>query len=389
MMKLNLILEVLSAAAFGFFIGVSFPVQIAPQLRCYVLPWSGGGADADSTFSAINVLGSNKTAGEEGTATTPVLQPNATSEVTAGGAPPAGPKGAERLPPNIIVSESDLHMRRLWGNPRDDTPVRKYLLTMTVGYTEKDNVNATVHKFSDNFDVMLFHYDGKTTEWDDDFAWSKDAIHVSARKQAKWWYAKRFLHPSIVAPYDYVFLWDEDVDTTFFDAEEYLRIVRKHGLEISQPGLDATRGKTSYEVLIRRDNGGEIHKNTIGGPGKCPDVHRRPCSGFVEVMAPVFTREAWACAWHMVQNDLVHGWGLDLNFWRCVEDPEEKIGVVDAQYVAHRSRPTLTRQGNPETSGGGGGNVRGRAWQEFADFKNRIRNAERAQQAALAPPRPK
>jgi hypothetical protein len=55
--------------------------DINMQLRCYVLPWSGGGADANSTFSAINVLGSNKTAGEEGTATTPVLQPNATSEV--------------------------------------------------------------------------------------------------------------------------------------------------------------------------------------------------------------------------------------------------------------------------------------------------------------------
>lgn len=27
-----------------------------------------------------------------------------------------------------------------------DTPVRKYLLTLTVGYSEKDNVNATVHK---------------------------------------------------------------------------------------------------------------------------------------------------------------------------------------------------------------------------------------------------
>lgn len=33
------------------------------------------------------------------------------------------PKGAERLPPNIVVSESDLHMRRLWGSPRD---VRTY-----------------------------------------------------------------------------------------------------------------------------------------------------------------------------------------------------------------------------------------------------------------------
>jgi hypothetical protein len=56
--------------------------DINMQLRCYVVPWSGGGGadDANSTFSAINVLG-NKTAGEQGTATTTVLQPNATSEV--------------------------------------------------------------------------------------------------------------------------------------------------------------------------------------------------------------------------------------------------------------------------------------------------------------------
>ena len=39
----------------------------------------------------------------------------------------------------------------------------------------------------------------------------------------------------------------------------------------------------------------------------------------MEVMAPVFTREAWTCVWHMIQNDLVHGWGLDWNFWRCVD----------------------------------------------------------------------
>ena len=36
------------------------------------------------------------------------------------------------------------------------------------------------------------------------------------------------------------------------------------------------------------------------------------------------------------------------------------MGVVDAQYVAHRAVPTLARQGNPDT-GGAGGNVRARA----------------------------
>ncbi|OEL27838.1 hypothetical protein BAE44_0011142 [Dichanthelium oligosanthes] len=370
------------------------------QLPCYAFPWSAVGNNAGNittAFSATNILGrfwvpfisnnNTSSAADQGNTTAPPVvlqqQPNATnSEVTVLAAKPAAkPTGAERLPPNIVVSETDLHLRRLWGNPREDTPVRKYLLTLTVGYSEKANVNATVHKFSDDFDVMLFHYDGCTTEWDADFEWSKEAIHVSARKQAKWWYAKRFLHPSVVAPYDYVFLWDEDLNVDFFDADEYVRLVRKHGLEISQPGLDITRGKKTYDVTIRR-NGSEVHRNTVGGPGNCTDVHQRPCSGFVEVMAPVFSREAWACAWHMVQNDLIHGWGLDHNFWRCVEEPEEQIGVVDAQYVAHRAVPTLGRQGNPET--GGGGKVRARAWREFSDFRARMINAERAAQREAA-----
>ncbi|CAN6181635.1 unnamed protein product [Urochloa humidicola] len=400
-MKLNPVLIALSAAAFGFFIGVSFPLQMAPQLPCYVFPWSGSDGANSTALRATHMLGrlwvpfvsnnSNNTAaaavaGEEnktGDPTVPVLQPNnANSQVLVVAAPPAAakPTGAERLPPKIVVAETDLHMRRLWGDPRQDTPARKYLLTMTVGYSEKANVNATIHKFSgEEFDVMLFHYDGRTNEWDGEFAWSKDAIHVSARKQSKWWYAKRFLHPSVVAPYDYIFLWDEDLDAAHtFDAAEYVRLIRKHGLEISQPGLDATRGKKTYDMTTRREGGsGEVHK-TAGD--SCPDVHRRPCSGFVEVMAPVFSREAWACAWHMVPNDLVHGWGLDLNFWRCVEDPEEQMGVVDAQYVAHRGVPTLNRQGEPDT--GGKGKVRARAWREFGEFKARIRDADRDAAAA-------
>jgi hypothetical protein len=36
-----------------------------------------------------------------------------------------------------------------------------------------------------------------------------------------WWYAKRFLHPDIVEPTEYIFIWDEDLDVTHFDAEKY------------------------------------------------------------------------------------------------------------------------------------------------------------------------
>ncbi|EMS54591.1 hypothetical protein TRIUR3_08028 [Triticum urartu] len=218
---------------------------IPTKLQCGVLPWSGS-TNSSSSESFLGRLWA------------PLLRnSSSTSNATTGIA--RRPEGAGRLPPGIVVSESDLHLRRLWGSPSQDAPVRKYLLTMAVGHKERVNVNATVHKFSDKFDMLMFHYDGHTTEWDDEFQWSKEAVHVSARKQTKWWFAKRFLHPSIVAPYDYVFLWDEDLGVENFNAEAYIDIVKKHGLEISQPGLDSTKGKSAYKVSVKR-NSGEMHK---------------------------------------------------------------------------------------------------------------------------------
>lgn len=79
-------------------------------------------------------------------------------------------------------------------------------------------------------------------------------------------------------------------------------------------------------------------------------------SRFVEIMATVFSRDAWRCVWHMIQvynsylcltnlfcllywplyslasfkmlhfllqNDLVHGWGLDFALRKCVEVGED------------------------------------------------------------------
>nr|CAN66417.1 hypothetical protein VITISV_044134 [Vitis vinifera] len=72
------------------------------------------------------------------------------------------------------------------------------------------------------------------------------------------WYAKRFLHPDIVAPYDYIFIWDEDLGVEYFNAEEYIRLVRKYGLEISQPGLEPNKGLTWQMTKRRGDR--EVHK---------------------------------------------------------------------------------------------------------------------------------
>ncbi|KAI6694917.1 hypothetical protein NL676_022627 [Syzygium grande] len=292
----------------------------------------------------------------------------------------SNPRGAERLPPGIIAAESDFYLRRLWGDPNEDlTFKQRYLVTFTVGYAHRKNVDTVVKKFSENFTILLFHYDGQTTEWNE-FEWSKRAIHVSVPKQTKWWYAKRFLHPDIVAPYEYIFIWDEDLGVEHFDAEEYLKLVRKHGLEISQPGLEPDR-KLNW-LMTKRINGSEVHKEVEEQPGRCRDPHLPPCAAFVEIMAPVFSREAWRCVWYLLQNDLVHGWGFDLALRKCVEPAHEKIGVVDAQWVVHQSFPSLGNQGESRNGVAPWQGVRDRCGKEWGIFNSRLRDAELAQQRA-------
>ncbi|XP_028063729.1 uncharacterized protein LOC114266946 isoform X2 [Camellia sinensis] len=56
--------------------------------------------------------------------------------------------------------------------------------SFTVGLDQRNNIDAAVKKFFEDFQIMLFHYDSWTSEWDQ-FEWSKRANHVSVRKQTK------------------------------------------------------------------------------------------------------------------------------------------------------------------------------------------------------------
>ncbi|AAG28913.1 F12A21.2 [Arabidopsis thaliana] len=293
---------------------------------------------------------------------------------------PSNPRGAEMLPPGMVAAESDFYLRRLWGLPHEDLKSEpRYLATFTVGINQKANIDACVKKV-ENFTIVLFHYDGRVTEWDE-FEWSKTAIHISVRKQTKWWYAKRFLHPDIVARYDYIFVWDEDLGVEHFNAEEYVKMVKKHGLEISQPGLEPNQGLT-WQMTKRRGDM-EVHK--YDNRRKTWMVLRSSSpSIFVEIMAPVFSRNAWRCVWHVIQNDLVHGWGLDFALRRCVEvrketlEPaHEKIGVVDSQWVVHQSFPSLGNQGEATDGKAPWQGVRDRCKKEWTMFQSRMANAEK------------
>lgn len=41
------------------------------------------------------------------------------------------------------------------------------------------------------------------------------------------WFAKRFLHPDVVAEYEYIFIWDEDLGVDHFNSEEYVALLHE------------------------------------------------------------------------------------------------------------------------------------------------------------------
>ncbi|KAK7243268.1 hypothetical protein RIF29_38061 [Crotalaria pallida] len=262
------------------------------------------------------------------------------------------PSGSHALPEGIISNSSNLKMRSLWDPPitendhltsniKENTSTN--LFAMPVGIKQKDLVNKMVKKFLESdFVVMLFHYDGVVDEWKD-FEWSDNVIHVSAVDQTKWWFAKRFLHPDIVAEYAYIFLWDEDLGVEQFHPDKYVSIIKSEGLEISQPALDRGKSELHHQITVRGRRS-KVHRRIYktGGKGCDENSTAPPCTGWVEMMAPVFSRAAWRCVWYMIQNDLIHAWGLDTQLGYCAQgDRTKNVGVVDAEYIVHYGRPTL------------------------------------------------
>ncbi|KAI6680212.1 hypothetical protein NL676_034093 [Syzygium grande] len=96
------------------------------------------------------------------------------------------PRGSEALPEGIVTSSSDLEMRPLWDSAKGSLSSLSNLFAVAVGIKQKDLVNKMVTKFlSNDFVVMLFHYDGVVDEWKD-LEWSDRVIHVSKFNQTKW-----------------------------------------------------------------------------------------------------------------------------------------------------------------------------------------------------------
>ncbi|KAG5561513.1 hypothetical protein RHGRI_004528 [Rhododendron griersonianum] len=197
------------------------------------------------------------------------------------------------LPRGIIQARSDLELKPLWPTSSSRSKVNKSsshnLLAIPVGINQKRNVDTIARKFlTENFTIILFHYDANVDGWWD-LDWTKKAIHIVAWNQTKWWFAKRFLNPAVVSVYDYIFLWDEDLGVDNFHPGRYLKIVKAEGLEISQPALDPNSTGIHHRITIRsRTN--KLHRRVweVRGSTKCSeDSEGPPCTGQV-IITPIF-----------------------------------------------------------------------------------------------------
>ncbi|KAH7518195.1 hypothetical protein FEM48_Zijuj09G0145800 [Ziziphus jujuba var. spinosa] len=106
----------------------------------------------------------------------------------------------------------------------------------------------------------------------------------------------------------------------------YMSIIKEEGLEISQPALDSDKSEVHY-LLTARDNKLKVHRKifkVIGGRKCDKNSTEPPCTGWVEMMAPVFSLASWRCTWHIIQGDRT-----------------KNIGTVDSEYVVHYGLPTL------------------------------------------------
>ncbi|XP_022009136.1 uncharacterized protein LOC110908495 isoform X4 [Helianthus annuus] len=297
--------------------------------------------------------------------------------------------GSEPLPKGLVANTSDLQMQPLWGR-RKKVNSTTSLFTAAVGIKQKETVDKMVRKFlSSDFSVMLFHYDGVVDAWKD-LEWADNVVHVSAVNQTKWWFAKRFLHPDIVTEYSYIFVWDEDLGVDNFDPDRYLSIVKDEGLEISQPALDTELSEVHHTITARWRNS-IVHRRVKPDKHGCdPTNDYPPCTGWVELMAPVFSRAAWQCIWCMIQSDLNHAWGLDILFGYCAQgDRTKNVGVVDAEYIVHYGIPTFGELQNKEKNDASEPNarleVRRQSHHEYKIFKRRWQEAAKEDESWVDP----
>ncbi|MCX7748098.1 MAG: DUF707 domain-containing protein [Clostridia bacterium] len=125
-------------------------------------------------------------------------------------------------------------------------------------------------------------------------------------------------HIDFILQYDAVWLPDDDLYTDAKGIYNMFDIFYSKNLWLAQPALTPD-SYYSHDITLQRQG------------------HLLRYTNFVEVMAPIFSKEALLrCLYSFSQSR--SGWGLDFIWSKILDNPTSKIAVIDAAPVRH-TRP--------------------------------------------------
>lgn len=191
---------------------------------------------------------------------------------------------------------------------------QKFLYVSAVGQQGKNFLATVIQRFGyKDFDYLIFVYDN--TDFHEEIFKGCRFIYEAG---LKWQFARKYLTEEYCKKYDYIFIWDDDIDVNNFSYKKFIEIMQKNSLELAQPAL-SRESYYSHKITLQ-DKAGKI--------GRYVD--------FVEVMIPVFRRDAWIKFRKMFDEETQSGWGYDFlaNFF-C---KFKRMGIVDCETVTH-TRP--------------------------------------------------
>lgn len=190
---------------------------------------------------------------------------------------------------------------------------RKYLIVARVG--DKSLHREWIsHSEKRNFDILLDYYGNVPNKYRDECD-----FYVQS-KGLKWpgLYAILKTHRSLILQYDSVWFPDDDISVDTLTINFMFEVFTKYQLDLAQPALT----RDSFFT----------HGITIQNP-----EFKLRFTDFVEVMVPLFSREALEKVWTTF-GESQSGWGLD-NIWpKYLGYPDGKIAIIDETPVKH-TRP--------------------------------------------------
>jgi hypothetical protein len=186
---------------------------------------------------------------------------------------------------------------------------RPALLAIATSARFRETAAKAVGRFGEQFDKWLFVWDESRF---DEPAFSGCRIE-QRRGYKKWDFARELLTPDVCEPYEFLFFWDDDLETSQFNPELFIEIMLRNQLELAQPAL-AVGSYFSHRITLQQP-----------GIGRLTD--------FVEVMAPVYTRAAWRKWYPMMVPDNQWGWGYDVVARSACG--YERMAIVDYTPVTH------------------------------------------------------